>query len=236
MGNSKSKPPPPPRPPPRPPPPPQPAPPRPPPPPPPLPPPPLPPQPLPPQPLPPPIPEFITNGDIKINNTEQFISSNNINMPTFERLETNHSQISSNMRNEEILIQKLNAFNQQYQRYIHCNNPNVNSDCTGYQPTPASLNTLVTEIDQTINNIKTNNNNTSNLAPAAYQITDNQINDDYQTVLQLRKELDMKVKQLYNSDKHRIPDYEYEYDSSVYSGILMTTLATSILYYVFTKL
>jgi len=158
-------------------------------------------------------------------------------MPTFEGLEEmNHSQISSNMRNEEILIQKLNAFNEKYQRYIHCNNPNVNSDCTGFQPTPTSLNILITEIDQTINNIKSNNNNTSDLVPAAYQTTDNQINNDYQKVLQLRKELDMKVKQLYNSDKHRITDYEYEYDSSVVSGILMTALATSILYYVFTKL
>jgi hypothetical protein len=160
-------------------------------------------------------------------------------MPTFEGLEEmNHSQISSNMRNEEILIQNLNAFNQQYQRYIHCNNLNVNSDCVGYQTTSAieSLNKLLTDISGTINIIKSNNNNASDLVPAAYQTTDNQINNDYKNVLQLRKELDMKVKQLYNSDKHRITDYEYEYDSSVVSGILMTALATSILYYVFTKL
>jgi hypothetical protein len=161
-------------------------------------------------------------------------------MPIIEGLtssqQTNYSRISNNMSYEQQLVNDLNLFNQQYQRYIECNNPNLNSNCiVGSEPTPQSLNIIASRIDKNIDNIKTNNFRNS-ISPSKYQTTNNQINDNYQNVIQLRKEIDIKVKQLYDSDKYKITDYEYEYNSTLISGILITTLATSILYYVFTKL
>ena len=58
----------------------------------------------------------------------------------------------------------------------------------------------------------------------------------YQQMTQLRSKLDLKLQELYNK-QNSIPQlYSQQLDSTVYSGILWTVLATTLIYYVFIKL
>jgi len=187
------------------------------------------------------VQEFITPSNFKIYSTEEFISDYKSSMPIIEGLtDPNASSISTDSNLEKTLINQLNTFNQQYQRYIHCNDIYNNKDCKtdGSEPTVGSLNSLIGEINGTINNISKNNYNIGGnvISPTTYQNTYNNINSNYENVLQLRKELDMKVNKLYNPDNSVISDYKNQFDSTIYSGILISALATSILYYVFTEL
>ena len=62
------------------------------------------------------------------------------------------------------------------------------------------------------------------------------INSSYNDMTQLRSGLDLKLQQLYNID-NSIPNlYQSQLDSTVYSGVLWTILATTLIYYVFIKL
>jgi hypothetical protein len=55
-------------------------------------------------------------------------------------------------------------------------------------------------------------------------------------VLKLRSELDAKMRELYGTPDSRMFEYKQSYDSTIYAGILWTILATTGLYFVFTKL
>jgi hypothetical protein len=58
----------------------------------------------------------------------------------------------------------------------------------------------------------------------------------HEDIKKLRAELDIKLNALYQTNHSLLADYKYEYDTSIYTGILWTILASSVLYYVFTKM
>jgi len=62
------------------------------------------------------------------------------------------------------------------------------------------------------------------------------LDGSYNDMTQHRSDLDLKLQQLYNID-NSIPNlYQSQLDSTVYSGVLWTILATTLIYYVFIKL
>jgi len=59
---------------------------------------------------------------------------------------------------------------------------------------------------------------------------------NYNNLANKRNDLDLKLQDLYNID-NSIPNlYNLQTDSTVYTGILWTVLATTLIYYVFIKL
>lgn len=184
-------------------------------------------------------------------------SNNNITMPVIEGLNGFDEDValpgSNAMDTEKILLNDLIDFNKKYQRYLHCNDPSLQGDqtCAANELATCPLNRqdcLRTQIKDyvggpgQIGKLQTDINNvrgylnTANLSQADYDKKYYQILQQQKQVVELRSELDMKLMALHNPDKSVYADYKKNFDSTIYSGILMSALATSIVYYVFTEL
>jgi hypothetical protein len=171
---------------------------------------------------------------INKNNINDYISSYYINMPIIEGLnDTDMTNITTLMNKEKELVDQLADFNKKYERYIHCNDSNVNEDCvSGNEPTSQELIDKMNTINGIINVMKSK---TISQTPNYQSIHTNIVND-YDKVVNLRNDLDMKLKQLHDPEHSKIVDFKYSYDSTIYSGIVISALATSLLYYIFTEL
>ena len=139
--------------------------------------------------------------------------------------------------------ERLYNFNKDYISYI--------SQCTGNNAkTPESfdcttLYTKLTAVNTAISGIKDSNpfgsirtNYGSNL-PKGSLTSNNQYNkiiQDYGDVTKQRSDLDVKLRELYDIPGSKSLDFKYNYDSTVYSGILLTIIASGFIYYTFTKL
>lgn len=171
---------------------------------------------------------------INKNNINDYISSYYINMPIIEGLnDTDMTNITTLMNKEKELVDQLADFNIKYERYIHCSDPTPNSDCGANEPTSEQLITKMDTINGIINSMKSKKELPQTIN---YQSNHNSILNDYDKVVNLRNDLDMKVKQLYDPENSKIVDFKYAYDSTIYSGIIISALATSLLYYIFTEL
>jgi len=153
-------------------------------------------------------------------------------MPIIEGL----NPLNNLYSDQQDLIEKLNDFNKNYNAYIKCNNfsTNENPNCD-----KTNLNKSLNDLNFTLANFKTdidNNNKNNNITSDEYQTKYQNIINTYDQVLDLRNELDNKVKTLYNPEKSYESDYKKTFDATIYSGILMTALATSVLFYVFNHL
>jgi len=136
---------------------------------------------------------------------------------------------------------RLYNFNKNYISYI--------SQCTGNNAkTPESstcstLYTNLTTVDSTISALKNSNPFSSisyGASPPKGSLTTNDNHDkiiqDYGNVTKKRTDLDAKLKELYDIPGSKSLDFKYNYDSTVYSGILLTIIASGVIYYTFTKL
>ena len=155
-------------------------------------------------------------------------------MPIIEGLtNTDMTNITTLMNKEKELVDQLADFNKKYERYIHCNDSNVNKDCvSGSEPTSQELINKMNTINGIINEMK---GKTISQTPNYQSIHTNIVND-YDKVVNLRNDLDIKLKQLHDPENSKIVDFKYSYDSTIYSGIVISALATSLLYYIFTEL
>jgi hypothetical protein len=181
--------------------------------------------------------DIITSSDTsKLYNTVEgftdYISAYYNNMPIIEGLsDDDTTNITTLMTKERELLDQLADFNIKYERYIHCND--ATNNCTNEKD---SLKSILSNKMNTINDILNTMNRTSITPTTDYQSTHTIIVSDYDKVTKLRNDLDMKVKQLYDPEKSKIVDFKYSYDSTIYSGIIISALATSLLYYIFTEL
>jgi hypothetical protein len=160
------------------------------------------------------------------------------------------------MSAESKLLADLNDFNAKYANYVQCTNSasitKTNSSgatCTvddmNIQTVNDAYNKLVTYTTSNGTNTLTGGdvyrvlNTNLNNAPSKQQYNDSY---DYVTktynsdVLKMRGELDAKMRELYATPDSRMFEYKQSYDSTIYAGILWTILATTGLYFVFTKL
>jgi hypothetical protein len=154
------------------------------------------------------------------------------------------------METENVMLAKLLQFNEKYIRYIHCNNSNVNSDCSRTEKSTleSELTTLYNDIDKNINGtiardgvngILTQINsipNASNISAAAYETKYDDIKERHNDILTMRQDLDIKLKDLYGTEDSIGNMHKQQLDSTIYTEILLTSLATALLYYIFTEL
>jgi hypothetical protein len=145
--------------------------------------------------------------------------------------------------NQTELLRKIVEFNKLYTRYIHCQTEvsqrstsatlgNCSSDdpnSPNFNPTKGNLTVKQAEVDAAITSLQnTGFGKSSTTFPVLLQN-----NND---MLALRNQLDVKLKELYRTEDSLSNEYKKTFDSTIYAEILLCTLATSILYYVFVKL
>jgi hypothetical protein len=146
---------------------------------------------------------------------------------------------------------QLYEFNKNYISYIsQCTGNNSSLSSTG---NCISLYRKLTDFDTEISSSMSDSsilniiNNPSSYLQSVYKgnfpagsLTTNDKHDkiiqDYGNVAKQRTDLDAKLRELYDIPGSKSLDYKYNYDSTVYSGILLTIIASGFIYYTFTKL
>jgi len=148
--------------------------------------------------------------------------------------------------NDQISVnQKYADYVSAYTAYIDCSNVNASNviynmtytnDPANQRPiticTNPSNKDLLTSITQLKTKLATS---PSDYLDSATDKTDN-INASYNDLVNHRSNLDLKLQKLYNLQNSSPNIYQTQLDSTVYSGILWTVLATTLIYYVFIKL
>jgi hypothetical protein len=151
------------------------------------------------------------------------------------------------MEADRKLMEDLNLFNLKYAKYIKCNKEDkltANCDikdltCCGASDkdmktildAQTALNTDIANINKLITGFKG-----TLINPTEYESNHKKILDSEEQIKELRHELDMKLREIYKIDNARVLDSVGQYDSVMYTSILFTILATSLLYLTFTKL
>ena len=146
----------------------------------------------------------------------------------------------------------LQEYNTAYNTYLVCVEStralNVSSNTIAYHPEKctsatfqqqgekllAAFNTLNEDI-QTYSQ-KTKHPDGTVLASAPFGKANIETKQQYQDMVKLRNELDLKLRELYNMPDSRTRATQLEGDTATYAMICWTVLATSLLYYLFVKL
>ena len=118
----------------------------------------------------------------------------------------------------------------------------ANSDYTS-NPTNPTISTTCGELEGNLvlfgNSINTRSIHWANEIKNGYGTYGNiesSLQTDYQNVLNTRKKLDENVQKIITQEGSPIYEKQAILDSAVYTTLLWTVLATSVLYYAFTKL
>ena len=136
-----------------------------------------------------------------------------------------HNQNNSQYTKEYTdLLNALQQYNTDYLMY---------EDCLSKQGTSCTQPTLNPTI---INNLQKYSADISNnfISKKDYQMNATNIQKNYEMIKHLRNELDVNMDTLHKNDTSVLYDYKMEYEGSVYTGILWTVLASSLLFYFFT--
>jgi hypothetical protein len=160
--------------------------------------------------------------------------------------------VNDAMESNYKLMNDLNTFNMKYAKYVKCNDnnaPEIKGNCAPSDLTCCSstdigtvglggLTTLQGTLIADINDMREAGNLlTGNLiSNSQFNTNQNQILSRSKEVNRVRSDLDNKMRELYKIDGNLQQDYFLQYDSVMYTGILFSILATTILYYTFTKL
>jgi hypothetical protein len=142
------------------------------------------------------------------------------------------------IHSEHELFNSLIHFNKEYIQYLDClTRKKLDNSITCHDNSLNQALTHATNMTTAHNNIDINTlqqiNDTT--IKGYNSIQKDILNTYYNNILHLRGDLDNKLNILYQTNNSFLSDYKREFDTSVYTGILWTILATSLLYYVFTK-
>ncbi len=154
---------------------------------------------------------------------------------------------------EEKIVKNINEINSKYSIIIRCldvSNTEIgyNADITTCPPdfnANAEVNNLKELIKKTnslvniYNNILTQyrgENNPSGISFNSYAQNYKTILEKYNSNLQLRNELDMKMAEVMQGDKSVSGIYKRTNESMVYTNVIWTVLASSFVYYIFVNL
>ncbi len=137
---------------------------------------------------------------------------------------------------EKDLVSAINDFNTSYYNFIRCSSGgsvNCGNNTTAAEVEEKSKHVifLVNRLQVAYNNAKTNIQTNDGTFKSNHQ----EIMDKSKSIDELRSNLDAKMDAILKS---RNPPNELtqQYDSTVYTGIMWSVLATSVLFYVFTEL
>lgn len=167
----------------------------------------------------------------------------------------NDSCVESIYTLEKNVIDKINDFYKTYAEYVRCSDDadsssfvDNNSDSTKTYGLTRKCTTSITltnvesaynavidaisKLNNAINIINSANSATITLSNK----TIDEIKQKYSDNLNLRNELDLKMKEILKTDDSFVNQSKLHYDSTMYASIGWTILATSLLYYVFRKL
>jgi len=150
---------------------------------------------------------------------------------------------------EQDVMEKLNYFNQTYAAYLRCgstgnSNQQYIKDCPSVKPSAEDVDNAynaVTAAATKLNNamdLKSTsaNNSTGGAKNATYETNYNAIMKQYTDLVKKRKDIDNELAELYNTAESTSSFYDKMYMTTMYSKILLTILATSIIYYTIMKL
>jgi hypothetical protein len=140
------------------------------------------------------------------------------------------------MLNEAKLLIDIVEFNNAYAKYVSCSYNDTG--CTSSDMNIQLIYDKLPKFDTDIKNLNTSlNANSSKTTIDKYHANRKDILNKYNNNITItRSELDSKLKELYEINGSLTLDNKYQYDATIYSGILMTILATGLIYYTFTKL
>uniref|UniRef100_A0A6C0JEQ5 Uncharacterized protein n=1 Tax=viral metagenome TaxID=1070528 RepID=A0A6C0JEQ5_9ZZZZ len=146
------------------------------------------------------------------------------------------------------LMNDINKFNLKYAKYVKCNvnNGSITSGCDSSDLTCCNqadsnidpLRSLQGTINNDLNSLRKlfSRNKSSIINPDEYESEYQRIKYIEAANIRLRNELDLKLREVYNIDGPTLEDGVLPYDSSMYSAMLFTILATTGLFYAFTKI
>jgi hypothetical protein len=138
-------------------------------------------------------------------------------LPIIEGLTTNSTE---NTMNGNSLITDVANFRQEYQKYI---DNNYNDFSVQFTTITDSYTKIITDT-----NLKGN---------VVIDGSHNYMMDNYRNNIEQRQELDDKLKEVYKTkDSLYNSDHKTVYDATMLSGVLLTILASSLLYYSFSQL
>ena len=132
------------------------------------------------------------------------------------------------------ILDDLNDFNSKYASYVRCSDTYIkaNGSCKGaptYEAIVQSYEKLTTDISAADAFIK-------KLKPIDKEVTNRDLINLNNQVRKNREELDRKLNELYQKQSSIYGSNVRHLDATIYTGVLWTVLATSIVYYVFIKL
>ena len=135
--------------------------------------------------------------------------------------------------NEVDVFDALQAYNVEIGKYNLCV-LNSGSDCsiTDLSASHVKLTAAVAKMSAGIQNIP---QGSMAAAQASYITNYNNLMQQYNEVTDLRSKLDDQLKNLKDADGSVAAIYKSQYDSTIYSSILWSVLATSVIYLVFVK-
>jgi len=176
-----------------------------------------------------------------VSNTKEAFTMNDI---LNRELPTSTNPVDGVMKYESRLLQAINLFNQEYYSYVsNCNNQDAM-----YQPTKSNpdnkycyelLNDIKTDSKSIQDYLKYYNNYIqSNTFQKVSDINANKqhINNVYATNINMRTDLDNKLRELYDIPGSTTLDQNYIFDSTVYYSIVFTIFASVTIYYAFSNL
>lgn len=162
---------------------------------------------------------------------------------------SNKTEGMSLMSNEAQLLADLNDFNAKYAKYVTCTDPLVNGTNNKLGCTPDELD--INTVNNAYNKITTSSNNalasgslytvyntpvntytTNSVADVSF----NDITTKHKDIVQLRRELDAKLKEVYATEDSLVYEHNRIFDGTVYTSLVWTVLATTTLFYVFKNL
>jgi hypothetical protein len=136
----------------------------------------------------------------------------------------------------------LNSFQTQYSRYLQCQDSrfasSVNPKCDlagkdSFQNVTKSYNTLLSSIKETKSAFDSNIKDQTVVNPIKHDLNEEEILIKHHDISELRKQLDLKLEELYNEMDKGAETSIKRLDSTIYANTLWVILASCLVYYVF---
>ena len=141
---------------------------------------------------------------------------------------------------EKKLFDSLNKFNTVYAYYMRCTKGKPELDKTSCPTKKVQSNDVqdaYNRVNKRINAFNTAISHLNNVnPPSSYNKSYDSIKNEYNQVTSLRADLDQKMKEILGTYDSMYAMNKLHYDSTIYTGILWSVLATSLVYYVFVKM
>lgn len=129
---------------------------------------------------------------------------------------------------QKTVVEKLNDFNTKYAAYMKCQA----TTCSVNNITETTVQAAATELQNAIAELKTKyGESSSDISGETYDANHQAIMDKVNNILSTRAELDQKITNIMQP-KHELTRF---YDSTIYTKIVLSVLASSLAYFIITE-